>query len=212
MILYKIENIINNKCYFGITKCSLNKRWNEHKCKCKNSKKHLYVSMRKYGIDNFKISLIKEFDNEDEMYLSEINYIMLYNTNNPKYGYNNSTGGELSSLGKKLSNETKFKISNYQKNRKRTPHSKETKISMSLSAKGRDMSKAIESSANKRRGKKAHNIKPIYSVDTKNVIKNYESITDASKNIKIKVSSISNNLNNKSKTAGGLIWNYQQQN
>ena len=54
--------------------------------------------------------------------------------------------------------------------------------------------------------------RPIYSVDTKNVIKNYESITDASKNTKIKVSSISNNLNNKSKTAGGLIWNYQQQN
>ena len=75
---------------------------------------------------------------------------------------------------------------------------------------GRDMSKAIKYSANKRRGKQAHNIKSVYSVNSKNQINNYESITDASKKTNISISSISNNLSNKSKTAGGLIWHYQQ--
>ena len=87
---------------------------------------------------------------------------------------------------------------------------KETKTAMSLSAKGRDMSKAIKSSANKRRGKKAYNIKSVYSVNSKNQINNYESITDASKKTNISISSISNNLSNKTKTAGGLIWHYQK--
>ena len=210
MILYKIENLVNNKCYFGITKCSLNKRWREHKCKSKKSNNHLYTSIRKYGIDNFSVTLIKEFDNEDEMYLSEVEYIKKYRSNNPKYGYNNSIGGEISSLCKKLSNETKLKISNYQKNRKRNKHSDETKKNISLAAKGRDMSKAVESSANKRRGKKSHNICSVskYSLDSE-FIEKFDSLTDAAKNVNGTASAFCAIKRGRLKTYKKFIWKFE---
>ena len=209
-IVYKITNIINDKLYFGVTQQELKIRWQQHKCNSNKKSYYLYNAIRKYGFENFQIEIVFEAENKKEMLQKEIEFISLYKTNEKIFGYNNSTGGESSRKGCKVSQETKNKISEYQKNRKRKPHSKETKTAMSLSAKGRDMSKAIKSSANKRRGKKAYNIKSVYSVNSKNQINNYESITDASKKTNISISSISNNLSNKTKTAGGLIWHYQK--
>ena len=209
-IVYKITNIINDKLYFGVTQQELKIRWQQHKCNSNKKSYYLYNAMKKYGIENFIIEVVFEANTKKEMLEKEIELITLFKTNNRLYGYNNSTGGESSRKGCKLTLEQRKKISEYQKTRIRNPHSKETKTAMSLSAKGRDMSKAIKYSANKRRGKKAHNIKSVYSVNSKNQINNYESITDASKKTNISISSISNNLSNKSKTAGGLIWHYQQ--
>lgn len=209
-IVYKITNIINDKLYFGVTQQELKIRWQQHKCNSNKKSYYLYNAMKKYGIENFIIEVVFEANTKKEMLEKEIELITLFKTNNRLYGYNNSTGGESSRKGCKLTLEQRKKISEYQKNRKRKPHSKETKTAMSLSAKGRDMSKAIKSSANKRRGKKAYNIKSVYSVNSKNQINNYESLTDASKKTNISISSISNNLSNKTKTAGGLIWHYQK--
>jgi len=202
MIVYKITNIINNKLYFGITKCSLNKRWNEHKCKSKSCKSHLYLSIKKYGITNFIIEKICDCETEDEMYDLEIYFIKTNKTNNPKYGYNNSSGGEVSSKGKKLSNETKLKISNYQKQRVRKPHSEETKKNMSIASKGRDMSLAVKSSALKRKGKPSLNRKKVILNDK--VI--FDSLTEASIKTGIKISTISNNLKGLSKKTKYGIW------
>ena len=55
MIIYKITNLINNKIYIGLTTCSLKERWNNHRHCAKSDPRHLYCSMRKYGIENFKI-------------------------------------------------------------------------------------------------------------------------------------------------------------
>ncbi len=207
MIVYKITNKINGKLYFGITKCNLQKRWNEHKCKSKKNNSHLYLSIRKYGIENFIILQIKECFSESEMYETEIELIKQYKTNNPKYGYNNSIGGESSTLGRKLSNEQKNKISQFQKNRKREPHSEQTKQKLRAVSKGRDMTKAIEQSAINRRGKPSHNIVKVILND-KDV---YSSITEASKSTGILVSSISNNLNGLSKTTKIGVWKIYQQ-
>ena len=209
-IVYKITNIINDKLYFGVTQQEVKIRWQQHKCNSNKKSYYLYNAMKKYGIENFIIEVVFEANTKKEMLEKEIELITLFKTNNRLYGYNNSTGGESSRKGCKLTLEQRKKISEYQKTRIRNPHSKETKTAMSLSAKGRDMSKAIKSSANKRRGKKSYNIKSVYSVNSKNQINNYESITDASKKTNISISSISNNLSNKSKTAGGLIWHYQK--
>lgn len=136
MIVYKIINKINGKLYFGITKCSVQKRWNEHKSKAKNGKTHLALAIRKYGIENFIIEKILECVSEQEMYETEINLISKYKTNNPSFGYNNSTGGEFSSKGKKLSIEARKKISEFQKLRIRKPMSDETKNKIGLANKG----------------------------------------------------------------------------
>ena len=79
--------------------------------------------MVKYGVEFFIISVVKVCSNEKEMYDLEKRCISKYKTNNREYGYNHSTGGEISSKGRFLSKETKSKISDYQKTRKRKPQS-----------------------------------------------------------------------------------------
>lgn len=159
MIVYKITNILNGKLYFGITKYSLQKRWNEHKCKSKSGKSHLYLAIRKYGITNFIIEKICECKTEYEMYDLEVYFIKLHKTNNPDFGYNNSIGGEFSSKGKKLSEETKLKISKYQKERIRKPHSEETKKRMRDAALKNKSYLNLKKTYGHNKGKPAHNKK-----------------------------------------------------
>ena len=92
--IYKITNLINNKIYIGQSK-DVNRRWREH---CLNSvsnnneNRYLYSSMRKYGINNFKIEIIEgpiENYNEREKY-----WISFYNSNKKECGYNMTEGGE----------------------------------------------------------------------------------------------------------------------
>ena len=205
MIVYRITNLINGKLYFGITKCKLRKRWNEHRYNSKHKNSHIYLAMRKYGIENFIIEIVKNCDSEYEMYELEKRLIAKYKSNNRLYGYNNSTGGEISSKGKKLSKEVRKKISEYQKNRKRKPHTKEAKKNMSKAAKGRDMSKVIEASIKKTKGKPAHNRKKV--VLNKNEF--FDSITEASIKKGISVGSIHNNINGLSKKTKLGKWEYQ---
>lgn len=70
--VYKIENIINGKLYFGETS-NIRRRWGQHKWApfCSNEEKRracpkLYNSIRKYGIESFKFSIIGEFDTKQE--------------------------------------------------------------------------------------------------------------------------------------------------
>jgi group I intron endonuclease len=202
-IVYKITNTINGKMYFGITRTSIKKRWTQHKCNAIRKPYYLYRSIIKYGIEFFTISVVKFCSNEKEMYDLEKRCISQHKTNNRKYGYNHSTGGEISSIGRTLSVETKSKISNYQKSRKRKPHSEETIKKMREKAKGRKVCrKAIENSAKKRKGKKAHNTKKVILND--NFI--YNSITEASDATGVSVTSISNNINGLSKTTKKGVW------
>ena len=100
--IYKITNTINNKVYIGQS-INIDERWRAHKADYKNShltgkhKSYLYVSMRKYGIENFKFEVIeeapKELLNEREIY-----WIQYYDATNPDKGYNLTPGGNLPRL------------------------------------------------------------------------------------------------------------------
>ena len=96
ILIYKITNIINNKVYIGLTTCTLEYRWGRHiaESKNKNNKKHLYKSMRKYGVENFKIEEIDSTDNFKELGILERYYIFYYDSQNPDKGYNLTAGGE----------------------------------------------------------------------------------------------------------------------
>lgn len=91
--IYKIENQINNKIYIGKTEhLDPNKRWVEHKRDSQNPKRNhraLYKAMNKYGIENFKFSVIEETDNPEE---KEMEYIQIYNSYH--CGYNETLGGD----------------------------------------------------------------------------------------------------------------------
>ena len=96
MIVYKITNIINSKVYIGITTCSLEYRWSKHITESKNIKntKHLYKSMRKYGLENFSIEQIDSTNDFKKLGELEREYIKLYDSQNPQKGYNLTAGGE----------------------------------------------------------------------------------------------------------------------
>lgn len=96
MIIYKITNLINHKIYIGLTTTSLSRRWSAHIRDMKNNdERHLYSSMRKYGIENFKIESIDETaKNLVELGKLERQYISQFNSRNPNIGYNLTAGGE----------------------------------------------------------------------------------------------------------------------
>ena len=98
MIIYKITNLINNKVYIGLTTTELKVRWDNHRQCVKNDPRHLYCSMRKYGIENFTIEQIDSADNIAKLGELERYYIEKYNSQNPSIGYNLSAGGQTSQL------------------------------------------------------------------------------------------------------------------
>ena len=98
MIIYKITNLINNKVYIGLTTLTLAKRWNAHKAVSKYKNSHLYQSIRKYGVQNFIIEEIDSTDNFKKLGELERYYIKLYDSQNPKKGYNITAGGESNQL------------------------------------------------------------------------------------------------------------------
>ena len=96
--IYKITCLVNGKVYIGLTTTSIEQRWKGHIMDSKRSSKHLYVSMRKYGINNFKIEQIDATDDFEKLGELERYYIKKYNSTNPEFGYNNTFGGEKCQL------------------------------------------------------------------------------------------------------------------
>ena len=105
--IYKITNLINNKIYIGQT-CNLKRRWNQHKRAVKIPEYPIHYAMKKYGIQNFKIEIIKSLDSLYDSNVTELELINHYNAQNHKIGYNLRPGGATSLQ----SPETKLKIKN----------------------------------------------------------------------------------------------------
>lgn len=98
MLIYKITNKINNKCYIGQTIKTAEERWKEHKRSininhpnCIN--KTLYKAMRKYGIENFTFEVLQDnIENFEQLDKAEIYWIDYYNSFIK--GYNETFGGQ----------------------------------------------------------------------------------------------------------------------
>ena len=113
--IYKITNLVNQKCYIGQTTKPLKERWKKHQkdATTKNRRCYdypLYRAIRKYGIDNFTIEIIEECDilllNEREIY-----WIKEFNSMSKK-GYNQTLGG---SGNKQLNLDENQVIATYKK-------------------------------------------------------------------------------------------------
>jgi hypothetical protein len=104
--LYVIRNSINRKRYYGITVTTLSQRFNKHKSDALDGcNRKLYRAMRKYGIENFYITLVKEVDSKERLRKVEIKYINHYNT--VEKGYNTIVGG--GHLGDKFGKSVTYK-------------------------------------------------------------------------------------------------------
>ena len=110
----------NGKKYVGVTGRNPESRWKEGRGYKTN--KHFYSAILKYGWTNFEHEVF-EVDSKEEMYRKEVELISFYHSNDPEFGYNNSSGGEYSHLGCKCSEETRRKISEAGKRVQKEVHS-----------------------------------------------------------------------------------------
>ena len=111
-IVYK-HTAPNQKVYIGITCKNPIYRWNNGKGYIQNN--HFYKAILKYGWDNIKHEILFTGLTKEQACKKEIELIALYNSNQSKYGYNHSMGGESGSLGVKRTEETRKKMSQARK-------------------------------------------------------------------------------------------------
>lgn len=111
-IIYMIRNKINNKCYIGKSERTFKERYSRSMKNHHNI--HLKKSIAKYGIENFEVIILeKEINDYNELCKLEVQYISLYKSYNPKYGYNKTYGGD----GVRHTEETRQKTSRALKGR-----------------------------------------------------------------------------------------------
>ena len=137
MIIYKVTNLINGKIYIGQTVRSIEERWKAHCGASLRRKSTLYFhqAIRKNGIENFKVVIIKRVTTQEDLNKFEKVFIQKYKSYLPEFGYNVTYGG---SFGRQ-SEYAREKISKALKGR--TPktgihNTEEQKRKISLSKKG----------------------------------------------------------------------------
>jgi len=157
--IYQIKNITNNKCYIDKS-VNIKNRLKRHIRDLKNNNHiyrnkqldHLQNSWNEDGEENFIFNILEEC-NKEQLNEREIYWINYYQSDDPKYGYNKTKGGDGGILteetkkkiskslkgipsklkGTKKCEEIKKKISETKKGQK---HSEETKQKISESKKG----------------------------------------------------------------------------
>lgn len=136
--IYKIQNILNGKVYIG-SSVHIMSRWSRHRTdliKNKCCSIRLQNSYNKYGLENFKYSIIEECS-IDELIIREQFYIDIFDSYENGY---NSAPKAGNTLGYSPTQETRDKISKAMKGEKNPfygkKHSEESLKKMSESHSG----------------------------------------------------------------------------
>jgi len=189
-IVYEHVNKINGKKYVGMTAQSLSERSGNYGTKYESPNFRNEIDL--YGWDNFEHNIIAEGLTRKEAELLETTLINYLDLKNPKKGYNMRNGGKGGYfLGKHHTNNAKRLISEA---RKRQGFSEEHKKHISES----------------KRGIKHPMARKVYQYSKEGVlIKVWDYVTDASINLNIPKTNISNCALGKRKTAGGFVWRYE---
>jgi group I intron endonuclease len=123
--IYKIENIANNKCYYGQTTGRWQKRKSKHLSVLRHNKhhnEHLQKAWNKYGESMFRFDLISDNVLNSHLDGIERQLIEIFQTMDSKFGYNKETGGNLN---KKKSPESIEKSRIYHVGKKRSDIARE---------------------------------------------------------------------------------------
>ena len=102
--IYKIENLINHKCYIGSSSedRGFNTRWFEHQQNARLENRIGYnyplsKAIRKYGIENFQYTVLeKDIKTPEERWRIEKEYIEIFNSLTKNNGYNQTDNTEYS--------------------------------------------------------------------------------------------------------------------
>ena len=96
--IYMIKNKVNGKVYIGLTTNTIEERWKQHLSSVNFVKRHLYYSIKKYGVENFSIYELDKTEDFKKLGELERYYIKKYKSTNSEYGYNITHGGESNQL------------------------------------------------------------------------------------------------------------------
>lgn len=190
MVIYKIKNKINGKIYIGQTKFSIATRWTRHLEKgsfCRLLK----FAIRKYGKENFEISVLCRCKSVEEMNQRERSCIRLFNSMAPN-GYNLTSGGGNRVVGE----ETRKRMSKSQTGIPK-PQSKEHSANIAKSLTGKKLKLSTRIKMSESRSQK------MMVVETGKI---FGSIKDAAKNFGVSNTTIIAYLNGRRKNSFGLTF------
>lgn len=158
--IYLHTNLVNGLRYVGKAKGKPANRWGTQGRGYLTKRGEKYVqpyfarAINEYGWDNFSHEILVSNLTNEEACNRETFFIQLFRTTNPQYRYNNTLGGE-GSPRRKISEETRKKMSESQKKRFENPlereklknnkhwlgrhHSEETKRKISQKRKGQHL-------------------------------------------------------------------------
>lgn len=155
--VYKLTSP-SQKVYIGITCQAIKKRWANGKGY--KSCPAIYKAINKYGWENFKKEILLENTTENEAKSLETMLIKIHKSDNKKYGYNLTEGGD-GTTGRIVTEETRKKISEKQKGKKISEEQKERLRQINLGKRQSEETKRKRSESMK--GKKFPNRKRVLS-------------------------------------------------
>lgn len=224
--IYTITNIIDNKIYVGSARTTFKKRKNHHfhhLRKGTHGNRHLQNAWNKYGESSFKFEILEECIPENCI-SQETYWCNILDSLNSKFGYNIELP-QIGAFGIKRTKETKRKISIKLTGRKipqevKDKISKTTKGNKYISSEHRKIiskihkGKILSENTKRKIRENSPKIRPYKYIKvnqfdkTMKEIKKWNSIKEIVETTSISYTAISNNLKNRSRTAGGYIFKY----
>lgn len=218
--IYIIKNTCNNKVYVGQTSRTIEDRWSQHKNAALRGDDYgtiLYRAMRKHGIENFYVEQLEEC-NMSDINDREIYWIKYYNCQTPN-GYNIRAGGEdpgrkevykLDNDGNIIKHYSSAMAASETNNLDLSSLTKACRRSSSQNSCGGYKWAYVEDYDKKYfQATKIKTFKrQVYQMDNNdgNIIKIWDSIIDAARELGIQQSDISHCLSGKYRIAGGFGW------
>lgn len=196
--VYVHTNKENGKRYVGITsKLKPEHRWNGGRGYSENP--HFYAAIQKYGWDGFEHTVLKDGLSEKDACVMERDLIRKWCTQDVRYGYNMTSGGE-GTPDYHPSEETRAKLSFA---RMKENLSEETLRRRSDGLRGRRFSEEHK----RRIGDGNSKAIQMLSLDGK-MLRSFKSAKDAEDELRISHSHISRCCHGHRKSAGGYIWQF----
>lgn len=183
--VYAHKNKTNGKIYIGISK-DVGKRW-AGKIHAYRHSTLFYNALKKYGWDGFDHIVLWDDMSLEEACKYEEAMIFLFKFSG--ISYNITAGGE-GHLGVPLTEEQKEKLRNIHK--------------------GKHFSEEHRKRLSEAQKKSSHRRKKVYAFNelTGELIKEYDSIAEASRNLNLSDSNISEAAAGINRTSGGYVWGY----
>lgn len=214
----------SGKVYIGITARPVSRRW--HGGSAYRNNAHFYAAIKKYGWDAFQHAILAEGLTKEAACDMEVRLIAEYDSTNPAKGYNRSCGGDKTTLGFKVSPETRRKISQaLTGKRKGVPHTREHAEHISQGLEGHTVTAATreklraamggrfntaearaKQKTNTPRGEKHPKATAVLCLDTG---ESYPTIQAAAEAHGLRRNSVSACCRGLQQTAGGLRWEYR---